>query len=96
MYYKRKTLRSVQVTHSFWPEERPTSGALACDFFNLLHLAPKSKGTKPEISDHDSDMKREESNSHSLTIEHPAYRIKQKKLRMPRKVISMQPLMFGI
>ncbi|MCW8472057.1 hypothetical protein OQJ19_15600 [Fluoribacter gormanii] len=85
MYYKRKTLRSVQVTHSFWPEERPTSGALACDFFNLLHLAPKSKGTKPEISDHDSDMKREESNSHSLTIEHPAYRIKQKKIENAKK-----------
>ncbi|PWY54024.1 hypothetical protein DGG96_19165 [Legionella qingyii] len=85
LYYKRKPLRSVQVTHSFWPEESPSSGELARDFFNLLHLAPKSKGTKPEISDHDSDMRREESHTHSLTIEHPAYRIKQKKIDAAKK-----------
>ncbi|WP_454783744.1 coiled-coil domain-containing protein [Legionella sp. WA2024007413] len=85
-YYKRKALRSVQVTHSFWPEERPSSGELFRDFFNLLHLAPKAKGTKPEISDHDSDMKREDSNSRTLAIEHPAYRKKQKKIDDAKRI----------
>ncbi|WP_454780771.1 hypothetical protein [Legionella sp. WA2022007384] len=85
MYYRRKALRSIQVTHSFWPEERPSSGELVRDFFNLLHLAPKAKGIKPEISDHDSDMKREESNNRTFSIRHPALSSAQKKIDDAKK-----------
>ncbi|CAM2840022.1 Uncharacterised protein [Legionella steigerwaltii] len=73
-YYKRKTLKSVQVTHSFWPKHPPSGREVAHDFFHFLHLAPKSKGVKPEISDHDSDMLREIiGNGSSIPIKHPTY-----------------------
>lgn len=73
-YYRRKTLRSVEVTHSFWPKITPSRSQLAQDFFHFLHLAPKCKGVKPEISDHESDMQREVMGKGSThPIEHPYY-----------------------
>lgn len=73
-YYRRKTLKSVEVTHSFWPEITPSKSQLAQDFFHFLHLAPKCKGVKPEISDHESDMQREVIGKGSThPIQHPYY-----------------------
>ncbi len=86
MYYQRKTLKSVQVTHSFWPKDRPSTRELAHGFFNFLHLAPKNKGVKPEISHHDSDMIREEEgNASTHVIEHPSYKASMQKIDDDKK-----------
>lgn len=85
-YYQRKTLKSVQVTHSFWPKDRPSAGELAHGFFNFLHLAPKNKGVKPEISNHDSDMIREEEgNAPTHVIEHALYKASMQKIEEDKK-----------
>lgn len=85
-YYRRKTLRSVEVTHSFWPKSTPSRSQLAQDFFHFLHLAPKCKGVKPEISDHESDMQREVIGKGSThPIEHPYYQEGLKKVDKDKK-----------
>lgn len=79
-YYKRMPLKSLQVTHSFWPNHTLSRRQLAQDFFSFLHLAPKSKGVKPELSHHDTDMIRESMGDSTFPIEHPPYQDFRKKI----------------
>ncbi|CDZ78164.1 hypothetical protein BN59_02472 [Legionella massiliensis] len=69
-FFKQKFVKSFQVTHSFWPKEKPSNTALLRDFLSMLHLGSGGRGVSPEFSEHRSDMKREDTGEKSAHIQH--------------------------
>ncbi|WP_026069316.1 hypothetical protein [Legionella tunisiensis] len=48
------------MSHSFWPDLKPSAANLVKDVLHLMHLGSGSKGVEPEFAHHYSDMEREE------------------------------------
>ncbi|WP_028389038.1 hypothetical protein [Legionella fairfieldensis] len=67
--YKQNKVNSLQVTHSFWPKDKPGRHSVLKDCLHLLHLGKPSKGVQAEFATHEDDMKREVAGE-LISIEH--------------------------
>ncbi|MCL9684844.1 hypothetical protein [Legionella maioricensis] len=68
-YYAPKTVKSLQIDHSFWPVSVPPNSSILKDILHLMHLGKGSKGVAPVLGTHAFDMQREDRGTKTSKIE---------------------------
>jgi hypothetical protein len=68
-YHAPKTVKCLEIDHSYWPAEAPSNISILKDVLHLMHLGKGSQWVPSQLGSHATDMQREDRGSKTSKIE---------------------------